>query len=393
MEVPYWWNETSGMFVVYADSPYAAGDEVMVSYGRQNNTALLDSYGFVLPGNPHEQLDLDLGRDLDANHLYRQMHTAMHALHNIGVAPGDAMLSGRLRLLERVDVEAAEDAAAWGRANTAATMLPALQETQQGGGRSNGSSGAWEDGNGARGDAMDVSRLLFPGVSAASLARGRVHAMSVEDFQSLRLVARRYWPAAPPLVGVARLLLRGWPLPPAREARVMLAVATAAEAHVRADVLWLEEDEDEEEEEKEEDEATLAEADGGKNARRTRAHATRRRTRSTTRRRYRRSRRTDGSAGAGVALMEGVEALRRMVDRREGSAVAQQLAAYRIERHRSLHVIIVHALGRMGDAYLSMDGVVGSERSEWEGRLYRWRLQWGSWRGRLACGDVAAEVA
>lgn len=238
---------------------------------------------------------------------------------------------------------------------------------------------------------MDVSRLLFPGVSAVSLARGRVYAMSVEDFQSLRLVAGRYWPAAPPLVGVARLLLRGWPLPPAREARVMLAVATAAEAVVRADVLWLEEDEVDEEEE-EEDEATLAEEDDGKNARRARAHATRRSTRSTTRRRYSRSRRTDGSAGAGVVLMEG-EALRRMVERREGSAVAQQLAAYRIERHRSLHVIIVRALGRMGDAYLSMDGVGGSERSEWKGRLYRWRLQWESWRGRLACGDAVAGIA
>ena len=85
--------------------------------------------------------------------------------------------------------------------------------------------------------------------------------------------------------------------------------------------------------------------------------------------------------------------LRRMVERREGSAVAQQLAAYRIERHRSLHVIIVRALGRMGDAYLSMDGVGGSERSEWEGRLYRWRLQWESWRGRLACGDAVAGIA
>lgn len=82
-----------------------------------------------------------------------------------------------------------------------------------------------------------------------------------------------------------------------------------------------------------------------------------------------------------------------MVERREGSAVAQQLAAYRIERHRSLHVIIVRALGRMGDAYLSMDGVGGSERSEWEGRLYRWRLQWESWRGRLACGDAVAGIA
>ena len=170
----------------------------------------------------------------------------------------------------------------------------------------------------------------------------------------------------------------------------MLAVATAAEAVVRADVLWLEEDEVDEEEE--EDEATLAEEDDGKNARRARAHATRRSTRSTTRRRYSRSRRTDGSAGAGVVLMEG-EALRRMVERREGSAVAQQLAAYRIERHRSLHVIIVRALGRMGDAYLSMDGVGGSERSEWKGRLYRWRLQWESWRGRLACGDAVAGIA
>ena len=82
-----------------------------------------------------------------------------------------------------------------------------------------------------------------------------------------------------------------------------------------------------------------------------------------------------------------------MVERREGSAVAQQLAAYRIERHRSLHVIIVRALGRMGDAYLSMDGVGGSKRSEWEGRLYRWRLQWESWRGRLACGDAVAGIA
>ena len=85
----------------------------------------------------------------------------------------------------------------------------------------------------------------------------------------------------------------------------MLAVATAAEAVVRADVLWLEEGEEDEEEE-EEDEGTLAEEDGGKNARRARAHDTRRSTRSTTRRRYSRSRRTDGSAGAGVVLMEGV---------------------------------------------------------------------------------------
>ena len=55
---PYWWNVTSGFFVVHTDRDYRAGDEIRISYGKLSNARLLSNYGFVLTDNPH--LDRDM---------------------------------------------------------------------------------------------------------------------------------------------------------------------------------------------------------------------------------------------------------------------------------------------------------------------------------------------
>ncbi|GBF87320.1 hypothetical protein Rsub_00031 [Raphidocelis subcapitata] len=48
----------AGWFELRSDAAYGAGEEVAISYGEKSNSELLEQYGFVLEGNPHDRLDL-----------------------------------------------------------------------------------------------------------------------------------------------------------------------------------------------------------------------------------------------------------------------------------------------------------------------------------------------
>ena len=51
-------DEAAAEYVVTAGRPYRKGEQVFLCYGSYTNLELLEHYGFLLPGNPHDEIVL-----------------------------------------------------------------------------------------------------------------------------------------------------------------------------------------------------------------------------------------------------------------------------------------------------------------------------------------------
>ena len=95
------WDEDSGEYVFRARRRYAAGEQIMLCYGRHTNLGLLEHYGFLLDGdekasNPHDSVEVSLAFNVDGNNVHDDEPTIVRASAVDGSLEWDAVRGLRL---------------------------------------------------------------------------------------------------------------------------------------------------------------------------------------------------------------------------------------------------------------------------------------------------------
>jgi hypothetical protein len=129
------YEHDTGAFTVHTTREYAAGEQLCINYGHHSNVRLLRNYGFALPNNPHDVVELPLPHDLQSmrpdDPSIAQKLALLEALRLPGVAlrrgPGSSQglpFKRSARLLSNGQL-------AWGSRQWLEILLAGPEELQQ----------------------------------------------------------------------------------------------------------------------------------------------------------------------------------------------------------------------------------------------------------------------
>ncbi|XP_016712341.1 N-lysine methyltransferase SETD6 isoform X2 [Gossypium hirsutum] len=82
------WESTKGLSLVIADRNYAPGEEVLINYGKFPNAMLLLDFGFTVPYNIHDQVQIQLSIPHDDNLREMKLELLQHLTPKIKDAVG-----------------------------------------------------------------------------------------------------------------------------------------------------------------------------------------------------------------------------------------------------------------------------------------------------------------
>ncbi|KAL6058891.1 MYND-type zinc finger protein samB [Balamuthia mandrillaris] len=113
----HYYEEATGTIRIYSREGYKAGEQVFLDYGVVPNSRLMQLYGFCMPDNPHDTVDIVAAMDPSAENFFHKFdllatfNIALHSAIPISLqdpVPEKLLMSLRLQYADKDDMDRAQ---------------------------------------------------------------------------------------------------------------------------------------------------------------------------------------------------------------------------------------------------------------------------------------------